>query len=491
MATLSDPVAETSLGSLRGDLDASQSVCVFRGIRYGESPAKTGRFRAPQPAAGWEGIREAREFGAICPQSGKVGSYTVARKRLPQSEDCLFLNVWTPHLDGSRPVMVWLHGRGYAQGAGSEPLYDGAALSKRGDVVVVTINHRLNVFGYLHLAELGGDSYAGSGLAGMLDAELALRWVRDHISAFGGDPGNVTIFGESGGGLKVSTLLAMPSAHGLFHRAIIQSGPGIRALSARRATERAHKLIEHLALDDLAQLDEVPADQLREAAEKVSPRWEPVMDDHVLPLHPFDPTPAPTALEIPIMIGATRDETALFTLGDAKRGRLSDTELRERVQPMLGDRTDAAIAAFRESRPDASPWDLFIAITSQRFFYGSVLLAERQSAATDTPIWLYVFDYAKASPIGAAHGLEIAYAFGNAGAARRGDPEVAQVEADMCGAWASFAHHGNPNHVGIPEWAPYDSKARSTMLFDAPSHVEADPRRLERLAFEGLQLGRS
>jgi len=485
------PIAETASGMLRGLRDSRHGTLNFRGIRYGESPIKTGRFRAPAPAPSWEGLREATEFGPVCPQTGKVGSHTLERKKLPHDEDCLFLNVWTPALDGARPVMVWLHGRGFAQGAGSEPLYDGAALAKRGDVVVVTINHRLNVFGYLHLAELAGAEYTGSGLAGMLDAELALRWVRDHIRAFGGDPKNVTIFGESGGGLKVSTLLAMPSAQGLFHRAIIQSGPGIRCVSSARASERARRLMQQLQVEDASELDAVPADRLLEAALAVTARWEPVMDGNLLPVHPFDPTPAPTATGIPIMIGATRDETALFLMGDPRRSELTMDELRERTRKLVGEHADSVVEAFSRSRPAATPWDLYVAITSQRFHTGSVLLAERQSAASPTPIWMYVFDYAGASPIGAAHGLEIAYAFGNASGTRPHDADVARVEADMCDAWTAFARSGDPNHPGIPTWPAYDARSRSTMLFDAPSRVESDPRSAERVAFQGVALGRS
>jgi para-nitrobenzyl esterase len=431
----------------------------------------------------WEGVVDATEFGPICPQSGKVGSYTRERRKLPQSEDCLVLNVWTPSLGGRRPVLVWLHGRGFAQGAGSEPLYDGAALARRGDVVVVTINHRLNVFGYLHLEEVGGPAYSGSGLAGMLDAELALEWVRDSIGAFGGDAGNVTIFGESGGGLKVSTLLAMPSAQGLFHKAIIQSGPGIRGVSARRGSANARELMAKLGIASVAQLHDVPAEQLRTAAESLRAQWSPVVDGAHLPVHPFDPVPAATALEIPILIGTCRDESALFLAADPQRRSFGEAELLRRSAAILGDQRDAVLAAFRASRPQASPWDLFVAISSHRFHQGSQLLAERQSAATRTPIWMYSFDFDGASPIGPAHGLEIAYVYSNASAASPGREDVKQVESDVSEAWIAFARTGNPNHPGIPAWAPYTAERRTTMLFDAPSRVEVDPRRLEREAY--------
>jgi para-nitrobenzyl esterase len=266
MTTTTEPTATTTQGRLRGTTDGA-GILVFRGIPYGASTAGAGRFRPPQPAEEWTGVRDATEFGPMCPQQGPLvgGGDSPTMGRTPDlslSEDCLVLNVWTPATDdgGKRPVMVWLHGRGFAGGAGSEDLYNGANLARRGDAVVVTINHRLNVFGYPHLADIGGPEFAGSGVAGMLDAVLALEWVRDNIEQFGGDPGNVTIFGESGGGRKVCSLLAMPSAEGLFHRAIIQSSVTLRAVEADAATEYAERLLAQLGIgaDELHRLQELP-----------------------------------------------------------------------------------------------------------------------------------------------------------------------------------------------------------------------------------------
>jgi len=484
-------VASTPAGKLRGSSVPDKGVLVFKGVRYGESTAGAARFKPPIAVKPWEGIVDATEFGSICPQSGKVGAYTKERRKLPQSEDCLVLNVWTPALEGKRPVLVWLHGRGYAQGAGSEPLYDGANLAQRGDVVVVTLNHRLNVFGYLHLEELGGPEYSGSGLAGMLDAELALTWVRDSIAGFGGDPSNVTIFGESGGGLKICTLLAMPSSKGLFHKAIVQSGPSIRTLSSRRGTANARALMQALGVTDVAALCDVPADELRTTAESLSAQWAPVVDGVHLPAHPFDPVPAPTALDIPIMIGTNRDESALYLVSDPRRGSLTDAELAERSERILGDQRDAVLAAYRASRPNATPWELFVAISSQRFHHGSILLAERQSAATSTPIWMYSFEFEGTGPLGPAHGLEIAYVYGNASEERPGDAAVAQVERDMSDAWIAFARTGDPNHAALPAWPPYTAAQRHTLVFDAPSRVAVDLRGGERQAYMKVDLRRS
>src|SRR6185312_9981124 len=274
-----DIIATTTSGKVRGTLN--DRIATFKGIPYGATTAGRRRFLPPVPAEPWPGTRDATEFGPICPQSGAVADQALADQRtigarpvLPLSEDCLVLNVWTPAVDAAkRPVMVWLHGRGYAAGAGSEAWYDGAALATRGDVVVITINHRLNVFGYLHLADIGGKEFAGSGIAGLLDVVLALEWVRDNAEACGGDPRNVTIFGESGGGSKVSTLLAMPSAEGLFHRAIVQSGPGLRGVEAKDATAFAERLLAHLNIrpDELERLQLLPHAQLTEALATMPP----------------------------------------------------------------------------------------------------------------------------------------------------------------------------------------------------------------------------
>jgi para-nitrobenzyl esterase len=510
------PVARvvTRAGALQGV--HADDVFKFKGVHYGASTADTGRFRAPQPVPSWEGVRDATEFGPICPQSGIVATgadetYAVGPiPRLPQSEDCLVLNVWTPGLDGDRPVMVWLHGRGFREGAGSETWYDGTRLAQRGDVVVITINHRLNAMGYLQLAQIAGEDYAASGVAGMLDIVESLRWVRDNIAAFGGDPGNVTVFGESGGGFKVSTLMAMPDAQGLFHKAIIQSGAAVRSIEADDATAIAGVLLDELGLaadaDGVAELAAMPFADIIEAMVRIEQRsagagggpsgfgFRPVVGSRHLPAHPFDPVAAPYAHHVPVLIGTTADEMTLLTLADPERGTLTEEGLLRRVTGMVGEHAHGLLAAYRERRPGASPWDLFIAISGDRAFrLPSVLLADRHLDAGGEPVYFYLFawetDYGD-PPLRAAHALEIPFVFDTVDivpltGSREG--QAALTDA-VSGAWTAFARSGDPNHSGLPHWMPYSADERHTMVFDVPSRAKIDPRREERQAWEGIPL---
>ena len=502
----------TKSGQLRGAV--GDGIASFKGIPYGASTAGSGRFKPPQKVQPWRDVRDATAFGPICPQRGVVatGADGIIGEggtentglgsipKLPQSEDCLVLNVWTPGpaANGRRPVMVWLHGRGWAQGAGSEHWYDGTALAKRGDIVVVTINHRLNVFGYLYLAEIGGDEFAGSGSAGLLDVVQALEWVRDNIQAFGGDPGNVTIFGESGGGWKVSTLLGMPAAKGLFHKAVIESGPGLTGVDHAAATAAAKRVMEQVGAASVADLQAVPGEKLLDAIGERSVEGgllHPTVDGRTLPAHPFTPVAAPTAAGVPLLIGTNKDERALFLYNDQKRGNITDAELVERIKALVGDHADKVLSVYRKTRPTATPWDLLVAISSDYSntgAAGSIKLAERKAAASPAPVFLYRFDWEtdfRGGALKSPHALEVPFVFHNVDFApiTGTKADKYKLEAAVSDAWIAFARTGNPTHEGIPKWLPYSSADRATMILDVPSRLEHDPRPEERVVWEGIE----
>ena len=490
--------AETTAGRVRGSMRAG--VHVFKGVRYGAPTGGRNRFMPPAAPEPWTGVRDALEYGAAAPQG---------RSQPVAGEDCLFLNVWSRGLgdSGRRPVMVWLHGGGFSSGSGSSRTYDGVNLCNRSDVVVVTLNHRLNIFGSAYLAELAGGDFAASGCAGMLDIVAALEWVRDNIEAFGGDPAGVTVFGESGGGRKVSTLLAMPGAKGLFHRAIIQSGAVLRVRNPRDATREAELLLAKLGLraDQARDLQTVPTDRLFAAFTDVSRDFEPeervvgmtgstpVLDGRFIPVHPFDPAAAEVSRDVPVIVGYNRTEETLWWRGREMPLDMTETDLQGRIAARLRSDADASrvVAAYRDAYPDARPWDLYILICTDhpRGLYARELAA-RKTAQGGAPAWLYRFDWDMGGEMKTPHALEIRFVFDNVDHTETrlfdlpGSPAARALAGRMSAAWAAFARTGNPDTADLPHWPVYATDTRQAMLFDNESRIVRDHDRGPRLVME-------
>ena len=480
-------------GRVRGQRE--QGVLVFRGLRYGADTASY-RFQPPRPEAAWRGIADALEYGAAAPQGGAEG---------PGSEDCLFLNVWTPALDARarRPVLVYIHGGGFNNGSGSDPLYDGSALCRRGDVVVVTLNHRLNTFGYLYLGALGDPRYAASGNAGQLDLVQALQWVREHATTFGGDPGNITVFGQSGGGAKIATLMAMPAARGLFQRAWTMSGQQVTAAGPRAAAQRAAVAMDAVHAPDLAALLRLPAADLLAATRARDPSrvedtalyFGPVLDEVVLPVHPFWPQAPAQSAAIPMVIGNTHDETRAFLGNDPGNFALDWNTLPAQLekQQFVDLLPSVVIEHYRRLYPHYTASEVFFAATTAgRSWRGAVeeLEARARQPATAAPTWSYQLDWPSPVEEGrlrAFHTLDIPLVFDNAclPTARTGGGEDARALAGtMSVALIAFARHGDPNHAGLADWAPYTLPQRRTMLFDVRSRGADDPRGGERELYQ-------
>ncbi len=478
----SPPIVETAAGRIRGAVN--NGIYAFKGVPYGADTAAR-RFQIPIPPTPWSGVRDALTLGPTAPQAGR---------REPVSEDCLHLNVWTPGLNDAarRPVMVWFHGGAYSGGTSNEPETDGEALSRRGDVVVVTVNHRLNAFGYLSLAAWGGDDLADSGNVGMLDLILALQWVRDHAGRFGGDPSRVTVFGHSGGGAKIATLMAMPASKGLFHRAITMSGQQVTASRPETALKHATALIDALQISprDVDRLRTLPMDALIKVA-RVPPYLGPVKDGRSLPRDPFDPDAPPQSAHIPMILGNTRGETrTLIGRGNAALFDLTWETLQpalEAQSPFMGtlDRGEV-IRMYRRLYPHYSAPDVFFAATTDsRSWRGQVIEADRRAAqpAGAAPTWVYQLDWhspAEGGRWGAHHGLDVPLTFGTLDPDRASGRRLSDVMSDT---FITFARTGRPAASALPEWPAFDLALRRTMIFDTTSRVMPDPRGEERRYF--------
>lgn len=495
------PVVETTQGKVQG-LE-SDGVDAFLGLPYAAPPVGERRFKPPQPAEKWDGIYDATTMGAPCMQMySPSGPNTTDLTRQLQAifptygeakidnEDCLFLNVWTPAADaGKRPVMVWFHGGGYAYGSGGWPVYDGRNLAEKGDAVVVTVNHRLGAFGYLYLGDALGGEYAASGNAGNLDLVAALQWVRDNIARFGGDPGNVTIMGESGGGSKVSHLLATPAADDLFHKAIIQSGPGVTTGKKADAAALASELLGKLGVSTETELQAVPSEKLLETAREVlaargggfgGPNFGPIADGVVLSGDPFLPAAPAQSRDVPVLIGYNKDEMTIFNASQPWFGRLT-AEALDAMAKGMGPEAEATVAYFKALDPDEAPTYVANSAMGARFVRGTYLLADQKARAGGAPVYVYRLTWE--TPVAGGlfrspHTLDLPLMFDNVEVSRAlvGEGEAPEkMAAMMSDAWIAFARTGRPTSELLPEWPAYTVERRAVMELDLTPQVAIDP----------------
>ena len=489
------PVVETARGKLRG-LE-SGGVSIFRGVSYAADTSGKNRFMPPQPVEPWSGVRDALHWTDVAPQIPGDRRHVYAdlimvdRNPSGMGEDNLSLNLWTPTIDpnAKKPVIVVLHGGGFYSGSGNSVGMDGEQMARFSDSVVIAINHRLGAFGFLHLAEFGGDDFATSGTVGMQDIVAALGWVRENVAAFGGDPDRVLVYGQSGGGAKTSVLMAMPGGKGLFQRAGVMSGSALKMMPPEMASATAKRLLDALEIapGDVRKLQQVPWTTLLEtqagleAADRArgeAPRsFAPVVDGITLPRHPWDPDAPSISADVPMIVSSVLDERS-YRMGDFA---MDEAGLLAFAKERLGERAAEAVAAYRAEDPDAKPFLLAARMDSDLTFRkGAFAQAELKARQGGAPVWTYL--WTEPSPavdgrFGAVHGIDVAPSLYNTrGALNGSSPAANELAAAIAGSWAAFAANGDPNNERVPEWKPYSAPRRTTMIFDQDLRVEDDPR---------------
>lgn len=512
VASISKNVVETDSGKIYGY--SRDGVVGYRGIPYGASTEKEGRFMPPGKVTPWTGVRSALYWGWASPQS--INSSVEGRRANWRnddeafmfewddghpSEDCLRLNVWTPATDNKkRAVMFWIHGGGMIFGSDNElRAYDGENLARREDVVVVSINHRLGILGFLNLMEYG-DRYAASPNVSMLDIIAALQWVKTNIASFGGDPGRVMIFGQSGGGSKVGTLMGMPDAKGLFHRASIQSGSGLRQATVESSARLAHATLDQLGIskanldklhndftfDQIVQAGMIAQQKLNAGANPIpgTPagiNWGPVVDGKLIPRNTWDPAAPEPSAAVPLIVGTVLNEQGnSVQMGDAALDAMDMTEAKRRLSVQMGAHVDPVVEVFQKLHPKATPFEIYSRASAMRGRLNAYKQAELKAKQGGAPAYLYWFQWQSPMCDGrgrAFHTIELPFCFHNTDVCAKitgNTPESMELAGRVAGAWAAFAKTGDPNHAGIPKWTPYNDKV-PTMIFDTSCLAADDP----------------
>lgn len=487
-------IVETVYGKVRGKKEGN--IYVWKGVPYAKPPIGNLRFQPPQEPVPWEGVRDASSFSPICPQPESSIMGFLGTEKEKMSENCLHLNIWSPSPDNSRrPVLVWIHGGAFLYGSGSNSWYNGSSFASLGNVVVVTVNYRLGPFGFLYLGGIGGDDYALSGNCGLLDQIQALKWIKENISSFGGDPDNVTIFGESAGAMSIGALLGMPDAKGLFQQAILQSGAASHAIPKEKADHIARKILASLNINEtnLSSLIDLPASDLVKASLTVPMMsLSPVIDGISLPKSPLTAIGEGSAKDVAVLIGTNKDEYTLFTNFD----------------PNWKNADDQAAAALFEKhfRPD---WDIIAneyklskdlnvdifnhLMTMKLFVYPAVKLAENQTKQGGK-VWVYRFDWESAAYGGAlksAHALEIPFVWNTLNAPQTKlftgqAPNLEKMASIMHNTWIAFAKSGDPNNDLLPEWPEFNLSNYPTMILNEESTITNDPYRDDRIKWENI-----
>lgn len=494
-------VVETQYGKVQGIANAG--VKCFRGIPYGADTGGRNRFMPPKAPARWRGVKTCIGYAPISPQTpspitGDYGQMIMWDRHVGaggMGEDMLNLNVWTPGVNDNarRAVMVSFHGGGWTTGSGNGPMYDGAQLAKLGDVVVVTVNHRLASLGYAHLAGAGAPAeFDRAGVVGVMDMVASLQWVKDNIAGFGGDPSRVMVFGQSGGGSKTSCLLATPAAKGLFHRAAVQSGSSLRFQTEESAARSADMLLKALNISkrNMRDLQKLPWEQILEAQSTLrGASFSPLMDGKYLPHHGWDPTAPAESREVPVIVSTALEDAALsLTNWD-----LDEAGLKQVVDARYPGKADEILRMYRFQGPAKTPYLIqaqFITDAGAR--RSAVTQAERKAALGGAPAYMYIWEWVSPTfggKFGAVHGLDVDASFNNYrnNPCGGGDPEGRRMAKAFATTWATFAKTGNPNNDLIPHWPAYDARARATMIFDSSTRVENDPRGEMREFFNANQ----